>query len=75
MADLCETKDCRQCYPDALTICYYCGLKPIAEQYRYSCAECVYTCAGCKQVTPYESGGADDMPQHCDKCWHDAQKI
>ncbi len=49
--------------------CYYCDEKPIASPYNYSCADCTYVCAGCEQVTPYESGGVDDMPEHCDECW------
>jgi hypothetical protein len=55
-------------------ICQYCYEKPVASVYQYSCIDCTYVCEGCEQVTPYESGGADDMPEHCDVCWADAHK-
>ena len=54
--------------------CHYCAVNPIQEGYKYCCKDCTYTCAGCNQVTPYESGAADDMPDHCDKCWADAHR-
>lgn len=54
---------------NTLDICNYCGDQPVALEYQYSCKSCTYICAGCSKITPYESGGADDMPQHCDKCW------
>jgi hypothetical protein len=50
-------------------VCSYCYVMPISKPYKYSCIECTYICDGCKQLTPYESGGSDDMPAHCDECW------
>ncbi len=50
-------------------LCNYCGINQIAENYNSSCVECVYTCVGCQQVTPWENGASDDMPDHCDECW------
>ncbi len=55
-------------------ICQYCYEQPVSSLYGYTCKECVYTCEGCHKVTPYESGGADDMPQHCDECWNAEHK-
>jgi hypothetical protein len=54
-------------------VCSYCNVMPVCEPYQYSCIECTYICAGCMQLTPYESGGADDMPEHCDECWAKAK--
>ena len=53
-------------------ICSYCDVKPVAEPFSQSCMDCTYICEGCKQLTPYESGGSDDMPNHCDECWMEA---
>jgi hypothetical protein len=55
-------------------ICQYCYEQPVAFQFQYTCQSCVYPCEGCGLMTPYESGGADDMPQHCDTCWHVAHE-
>lgn len=55
-------------------LCNYCGEQPIALQFNHTCESCVYTCAGCGLITPYESGAADDMPDHCDTCWANAHR-
>lgn len=47
-------------------ICTYCGEARIAEQYMYSCEDCVFVCGTCKGLTPYELGG--EGPD-CDECW------
>ena len=32
-----------------------------------------FVCAGCRRLMPYEDGAADDMPDHCARCWEAAQ--
>lgn len=32
-----------------------------------------YICAGCKQLCCGCFGASDDMPDHCDDCWFEAQ--
>lgn len=34
------------------------------------CVVCeLYLCAGCGRWRPWSDGAADDMPDHCDRCW------
>lgn len=48
------------------TLCQYCYELPIAPGNFSTCAECVFTCARCKQETPYENGVSWD--DYCDPC-------
>lgn len=33
-----------------------------------------YRCAGCHRKLPWCFGAHDEMPDHCDDCWADAQR-
>jgi hypothetical protein len=57
-----------------VALCYYCDTNRVAMQYNYSCLDCTYVCGTCKQLTPYESGGADEFPNDCDECWNAKQE-
>lgn len=34
-----------------------------------------FTCAGCRRFRPPEEGCADDLPDHCDRCWVQAHEV
>lgn len=50
----------------------------IAEAHHYDCCdkECggAWVCPGCERLVGYCMGCADELPDHCDDCWHDVQK-
>jgi len=49
-------------------LCKYCYERPVALvlEWRDSCIECVFECANCRKVTPYERGVSWD--DYCDDC-------
>jgi len=49
-------------------LCAYCADNFVATEYGYrdSCSECVFGCANCGEITPYERGVSWD--QYCDPC-------
>lgn len=37
------------------------------------CERCeLFRCAGCAEWVGWDDGAADDMPEHCSRCWCDA---
>lgn len=34
-----------------------------------------FTCAGCGLSKPASEGAADDLPDHCDRCWNEAHLV
>lgn len=33
----------------------------------------LFRCVGCERLVPWSFGCDDDMPEHCDDCWHAAR--
>lgn len=49
-----------------MTYCAYCGVRPVSPWYTWTCAQCVFKCGDCNELTPYEEGMAQD--DLCDGC-------
>lgn len=48
------------------TLCSYCYALPVKDGYYSTCAECVFKCENCGQMTPFENGVSWD--EYCDPC-------
>lgn len=43
---------------------------------RSECTRCeIFLCAGCVEWVSWDLGAADDMPEHCDRCWATAHGV